>query len=97
MKGALLYNDALKKYKVTRRYQQINEGDKIKFLYLKTPNPIGDQVISFVNRIPPEFELSSFVDYEKQFEKAFLDPLKTILEKVGWDYERRATLEGLFV
>ena len=97
VKGALLYNDALKKYKVTRKYQQINEGDKIKFLYLKTPNPIGDQVISFVNRIPPEFDLSRFVDYEKQFEKAFLDPLKTILEKVGWDYERRATLEGLFV
>jgi len=96
VKGALLYNDALKKYKVTRKYKKIHSGDKIKFLYLKTPNPIGDQVISFVNRIPLEFDLSEFIDYEKQFEKAFLDPLKTILEKIGWDYERRATLEGLF-
>jgi hypothetical protein len=64
----------------------------VKFLYLKTPNPFHDSVISFAGTSPKEFELNEFADYDKQFSVSFLEPLKNILDKVGWDYEHRATL-----
>jgi hypothetical protein len=56
-----------------------------------------DQVVSFVNNLPTEFGLDGFIDYEKQFEKSFLDPLTNILNMIGWSHEKRTTLEGLFV
>ena len=101
VKGALLYNHYLKEYGINRKYQQIQEGDKVKFLYLKTPNPVSgvygrDHVISFLNSVPKEFELSEFIDYDKQFETSFLEPLKNILEAIGWKHERVSTLESLF-
>ena len=97
VKGALIHNNLLKTNKLTNKYQTIKNGEKIKFLYLKSPNPSGEKVISFLNSLPKEFDLSPFVDYNLQFEKAFLDPLKTILDSVGWNHEEVATLEGLFV
>ena len=77
------------------------EGDKIKFLYLKTPNPIGgvsgtDHVVSFSNSLPKEFDLCDYIDYDKQFEKSFLDPLKNILDVIEWRHEKTVTLEDLF-
>ena len=92
VKGALIYNHFLKKMKLTDRYYAINEGDKVKFLYLAVPNPFQNTVISFPGSSPKEFELKDFADYDKQFAVSFLEPLKNILEKVGWDHERRATL-----
>ena len=92
VKGALIYNHFLKKMKLTDRYYAINEGDKVKFLYLAVPNPFQNTVISFPGSSPKEFELKEYADYDKQFAVSFLEPLKNILEKVGWDHERRATL-----
>tara|TARA_R110001592_G_scaffold346910_2_gene639793 strand:+ start:231 stop:2756 length:2526 start_codon:yes stop_codon:yes gene_type:complete len=102
VKGALIYNHYLKKYNLEKKYPNINEGDKIKFLYLKKPNPLGgfagqDHVVSFVNKIPDEFSLGEFIDYKTQFEKSFLEPLKNILNVIGWSHEKRTTLEGLFI
>ena len=101
VKGSLLFNYYLKKHKLTKKYETINEGEKIKFLYLKSPNPFGgidgkDHVISFVSTLPKEFDIIDFIDYEKQFEKSFLDPLRNILDVVEWDYEKRASLEDFF-
>ena len=101
VKGALIYNYYLKQMKLERKYRKIIEGDKIKFIYLKTPNPFAgafgkDHVISFPNGIPKEFGLSSYIDYDKQFETSFLDPLSTILSAVGWEYEKKASLESFF-
>jgi len=101
VKGALIYNHYLKEYGIQRKYQEIQEGDKVKFLYLKQPNPVGgvygtDHVISFANSIPKEFELLEFIDYDKQFQKSFLDPLKNILDAIGWKHEKISTLESLF-
>ena len=95
-------NQNLKKYNLEKKYPNINEGDKIKFLYLKKPNPLGgfagqDHVVSFVNKIPDEFSLGEFIDYKTQFEKSFLEPLKNILNVIGWSHEKRTTLEGLFI
>tara|TARA_Y100000592_G_scaffold23478_1_gene36491 strand:- start:323 stop:805 length:483 start_codon:yes stop_codon:yes gene_type:complete len=92
VKGALIYNHFLKKKQLDSKYYKINEGDKVKFLYLQVPNPYRDTVISFPGSSPKEFELETYADYDKQFSVSFLEPLKNILEKVGWDYERKATL-----
>ena len=101
VKGALIYNYYISKMKLGRKYREIIEGDKIKFVYLKTPNPMAgsfgkDHVLSFPNGIPKEFELTDFIDYDKQFTKSFLEPLNTILRAVGWEYEKKASLETFF-
>ena len=101
VKGALIYNYYVNTLNLDRKYRLIYEGDKIKFIYLKKPNPLGgtlgtDQVISFPNSLPKEFGLDDYIDYEKQFEKTFLDPLKNILESIGWKHEKSNTLEEFF-
>jgi len=97
VKGALLFNHHLKKHKLTKKYSAIKDGEKVKFVYLKTPNPIGEHVISFTNTLPKELELHNYIDYTKQFEKSFIEPLSTIVKVIGWDLERRTTLESLFI
>jgi hypothetical protein len=87
----------LKDHKLTKKYQIIQEGEKIKFSYLKEPNPVGDTVISMGTVLPLEFGLHEYINYNMQFEKSFLEPLKTILNCVGWDYEKRSTLENFFI
>lgn len=96
VKGALIFNHLIDKLKLNKRYTKIADGDKIKFLYLREPNPTGDRVISYTGKIPPEMKLTKFVDYNMQFEKAFLDPLIGLLEVIGWSHERRNSLEGFF-
>ena len=100
VKGALIYNHYMKKMKLTRKYETIFEGDKVKFIYLKKPNPIagpkGDQVISFKTVLPKELNLEEFIDFDRQFNTSFLDPLKNILDVIGWKTEKVNTLEELF-
>jgi DNA polymerase elongation subunit (family B) len=96
VKGALLYNDLLNRKGLTRKYPLIGDGDKIKFAYLKTPNILGDTVISVAEDLPKELDLHRYVDYNMQFEKAFLDPIKSILEIIDWDTEQRSNLESFF-
>jgi DNA polymerase elongation subunit (family B) len=81
---------------LTKKYQTIKEGEKIKFTYLKQPNPFKDMVISYPTRLPKEFELHQYVDYDMQFEKTFMEPIKVILECVGWKAEKTASLEDFF-
>jgi DNA polymerase elongation subunit (family B) len=95
-KGSLLFNHHLRKNKLTGKYQEIREGDKIKFIYLKTPNPLHEKVVAFGSKIPTEFDLDGFIDYDLQFDKTFIEPLRTILGVLGWKEEPVQTLEGLF-
>ena len=96
VRGALLYNYYLKKYGIENKHQRIQEGEKIKFMYLKTPNPIHENCISFFAEIPEEFGIQKYVDYQTQYEKSFLDPLKNVLDCVGWTHERKITLGRFF-
>jgi DNA polymerase elongation subunit (family B) len=101
VKGALLFNHYVRKMGLQKKYATIQEGEKIKFLYLKSPNPVGgisgkDQVISFQNTLPKEFDLLNYIDYDRQFDVSFLEPLKSILDAIGWKHEETATLESLF-
>ncbi|NBP02343.1 MAG: DNA polymerase [Proteobacteria bacterium] len=96
VRGALLYNFYLSKEKLDKKYEMIREGDKIKFLYLKEPNPIGENCIAFVSSIPEELNLKKYADYDTMFSKSFLEPMTTILNGIGWSAKPKASLEGLF-
>ena len=96
VKGAILYNHYLKQNNLMNKYPLIQEGEKLKFTYLKTPNPFKDTVISFPTRLPKEFDLQPFIDYETQFEKTFIDPIQIILTCIGWQTEKQYTLESFF-
>ena len=96
IRGALLYNHYVKQHKLTNKYSFIQNGDKIKFCYLKKPNIIRENIISFIQDFPHEIGLDKYVDYDLQFEKAFLEPLKTILEAIGWNVEKTVNLESFF-
>jgi len=96
VKGALLFNDLITRKGLTRKHQLIGDGDKIKFAYLKVPNIINDTVISVLETLPTELGLDRYVDYDMQFQKAFLDPIKSILEIINWDTEKRSNLEDFF-
>ena len=96
VRGALLYNHYVKKYKVENKHPLIQEGEKIKFMYLKTPNPLHENVISFFGELPKEFGIEKYVDYQTQFEKSFLEPLKNVLQCIGWTHEKTITISSFF-
>jgi DNA polymerase elongation subunit (family B) len=96
VRGALLYNHYIKEYGLQNKYSEINNGEKIKFIYLKKANPIRENVISFISEFPREIGIDKYIDYELQFNKAFLEPLKTILDAIGWNVEKTVNLELFF-
>ena len=96
VKGAILYNNFLKQNNLTKKYQLIQEGEKVKFAYLKTPNHFKDTVISFPSRLPTELGLHDYIDYEMQFNKSFLEPIKVILDCMGWTTEKTSSLSDFF-
>jgi DNA polymerase elongation subunit (family B) len=96
VRGALLFNHHIKERGLENKYSLINNGEKIKFLYLKRANPIRENVISFINEYPIELGLNRYIDYDLQFDKAFLDPVKAILDAIGWNVEKVVNLELFF-
>ena len=96
VRGALLFNHYIAEKKLTNKYSSISNGEKIKFCYLKKPNPIHENVISFISDFPKELKLDKYIDYELQFEKSFLEPLKSILDAIGWGIEKTTNLESFF-
>jgi DNA polymerase elongation subunit (family B) len=96
VRGALLFNHHIKEKKLTNKYSLIQNGEKIKYCYLKKPNPIYENVISFIQDFPKELGLNSYIDYDTQFEKGFLEPLKVILNAIGWADEKKVTLDSFF-
>ena len=96
VKGSLIYNHKIREMKLQNRYPYIQEGDKIKFLKLVEANPFRFDVISYITTLPTEFDLNKFIDRETQFEKTFLDPMRFILQSIGWSQEKKASLEAFF-
>jgi DNA polymerase elongation subunit (family B) len=96
IRGALLFNHYIKDKNLTNKYSLIGNGEKIKFIYLKKPNIIQENIISFIQDFPTELGLDKYIDYELQFEKSFLEPLKSILDAIGWKTEQTTTLESFF-
>jgi len=96
VRGAIVYNHYLKQKDLTKKYPLIQEGEKLKFTYLKMPNHFKNDVISFPSRIPKEFELDNYIDYDVQFDKAFLEPISVILRCMNWSAEKTNSLEDFF-
>ena len=96
VRGALLYNHYIKKHKIEHKHQLIQEGEKIKFMYLKTPNPLHENCISFFGDVPKEFGIEKYVDYQTQFEKSFLEPLKNVLQCIGWTHQKTVSIGSFF-
>jgi DNA polymerase elongation subunit (family B) len=96
VRGALLYNHYVKEKKLTNKYSLIQNGEKIKFCYLKKPNILHENVISFIQEFPKELNLDKYIDYDLQFEKSFVEPLKAILDAIGWNVEKTVNLELFF-
>lgn len=90
------YNQLIKELNINNKYEEIKNGDKVKFTYLKMPNPAKQNVIAFPIILPPEFDLKRFVDYDTQFDKSYVDPIRHILDAIGWSVERTNTLEDFF-
>jgi len=97
VRGSLLYNKQIKDLKLNKKYEMVENGSRIKFCYLRVPNTLRENVIAFPDILPEEFKLHNYVDYDKQFSKTFIDPLKLILDAIGWNPEEQATLEDFFV
>lgn len=95
VRGALMFNHMLKENKIDR-FMPVQEGDKVKFCYLRLPNPSRENVVSVPNTLPKQLGLDSYIDHDLQFDKAFLEPIRTITDAIGWQIEKQATLEMFF-
>ena len=96
VRGSLLYNKLIKDNKLSRKYEVVTNGSRIFFTYMKVPNIMQENVIAFPDVLPVEFKLNKYVDYDKQFDKTFLEPLTPILDAVGWTPEPVASLDEFF-
>ena len=96
VRGALLFNHYIKENKLDHKYSLIKNGEKVKFCYLKKPNTLHENVISFIQEFPKELNINQYVDYDLQFEKSFLEPLKAILDAIGWQVEKKISLDAFF-
>ena len=96
VRASILFNHLVKEKGLDMQFQPIQSGENIRFLYLKIPNPIKENIIGFINTLPREFELHNYIDYDLQFDKSFIEPLKLILEKIGWSTEPQSSLEDFF-
>ena len=96
VRGALLFNYYIKQKNLTNKYSLIQNGEKIKFCYLKKPNSIHENVISYIQDFPRELGIDKYIDYDLQFEKAFLEPMKVILDSIGWSVEKTVNLDSFF-
>ena len=100
IKGGLIYNHLIRERKLNAKYPYIQEGDKIKFIQLRQPNPFGANVISFMTKVPRELDIHKYIDYDTQYEKAFVEPLTFITDNIGWMIDKsfgtQTTLEDFF-
>ena len=95
-RAAILYNKLVKEKGLSTKYPLIRNGDRLKFIFLKKGNPINENVIGFIDKLPPEFDLHKWIDYDVLYKKTFVEPLQLILDKMGWSAIRKASLEDFF-
>lgn len=96
VRAALLYNHYVNKNSLGEIYPEISDGEKIKFIYLKMPNNVRENVFGFIDKFPRELGIEKYVDYEEMWAKAFLAPLDSIISTIGWSHKEKNTLAGLF-
>lgn len=95
-RASLLYNELIDKYGLSQRYQKIEDSGRVNFVYLKMPNPIRENVIGFVDKLPPEFGLHEYVDWDKMFDSSYVSAMEAITDKLGWKLEKEESLDDFF-
>lgn len=96
VRGALVYNNQINNLGLDKKYTKIQDGDKVKFSYLRMPNPLSTNVISSPGALPKQFKIDEYIDHDTQFDKSFIEPMKSITDNIGWSVGRQKTLEDLF-
>lgn len=96
VRGALLFNKLVIDNKLQKKYNLISDGDKVKYCYMKVPNPLHEDVFAILNVLPKQFKLESYIDYDRQFDAAFLSPLTLICDSIGWKTKEISTIENFF-
>ena len=86
VKAAVRYNDFLKFKGLDKKYSQIVQGDKIKWVYLKD-NPYKIDTMGFLDFDFPE-EVRTFVetyiDRDKAFDSILKNKLETFYQDLSW-------------
>ena len=95
-RAALMYNSLLRKHGLENKYMKIFSGNKIKFIHIVPQNPTRENVIGFIDCLPPEFGLDTYIDYDLMFDKTFKEPLQNVLNAVGWSTEKKSSLNSFF-
>ena len=87
-RASINYNNLLNRFEINGKYNEIHQGDKIKFIYMKESNTVlnGQNIIGFSEVLPEEFGLHKFIDMDIQFEKSFMSPIKKLFDAVGFGY-----------
>ena len=96
VRGALIHNNRLRADGLTKKYELIREGEKIKFIFLREPNTFQSNILSFASRMPSEWNMTTVIDYDIQFEKSFIEPLTIVLDCIGWRAVKESSLEDFF-
>jgi DNA polymerase elongation subunit (family B) len=97
VRGSLLHNNVIRRYNLESQYEMIKNGDKIKFIFLREPNPLGENVFAFIQIFPRETRLQDYIDYDTMFLKAFIEPMQGVFDAIEWTSEKKATLDSFFV
>lgn len=82
VKAALAYNFLLEKLNLTKKYESIKSGQKVKFFYA-AKNPYGLDAIAFNGDYPTEFT-NIVIDYDKMFNKIVAPPIESVYQAIGW-------------
>lgn len=96
VRGSIVYNNLIDSLSLGSEFEYIKDGDKIKYCYLKVPNKAKENIIAFPEKLPKQFDLLDYIDYSLMWGKVFVEPLKSITDVIGWELEKRNSLEDFF-
>ena len=86
VKSALNYNDYLRHQGISKKYQSIGNGEKIKWTYLKN-NALGLDTMAMKGFEDPrqlEEFIEKYINYEKVFDSAFANKLNDFYSAMDW-------------
>ena len=103
-RASLIYNEFIKKHNLEGSFNLIHAGDKIKYIYLKTPNTLGETIVNSTGRsikktypnviafIDYNFiqYIKDYIDYDTQFEKTLIKPLEFMANAINFTVKEKA-------
>jgi len=79
------YNQLLKDFKLSNKYDEIRLDDVIKYVYVFKNNPYHIDVIGYKDMLPQEFKDIFKINYELMFQKLFIDPLDGYINAMNFN------------